>query len=347
MGKHIMLWRFSSMGDLAILEPVLRHFLHQYPEHRLTLVSRPKFAPIFAQLDRLDYYAIDLDHDFKGIGGLWKLAGELHRLKADHILDLHHVLRTIILRRFFRLRWGQAIPHLDKDRKGKKALAAKNPNKSRDPLMPSYQRYADLFGQIGLPVELRSNLVRFPELPLTVELRDLLKGEGKRLALAPFGRYSGKSYPADLVESLISALLEEYENLEIYLFGGGPDQESHFRKWERQWPKKVHNLAGRFSLEDELALMKQLDLMVAVDSANMHFAAMLELPVISLWGATHPAFGFYPWQQPLENALIADLEQYSTLPSSMNGKKLHPGTEDCMRSIPIVQIVEKVKALMP
>lgn len=341
-----MLWRFSSMGDLAILEPILRNFLKQYPEHELILVSRPKFEPIFAPLDRLQYHAVDLDHEFKGPLGLWRLSTQLHQFGADHIIDLHQVLRTIILRGYFQWRWGLRIPFLDKGRAEKKALSANRVDKERKPLRASYLRYADLFAKIGLPLDLELPLAVVPKRSLKTAVASLLKQERLQIGIAPFGRYSAKSYPSDLVEELIERLLDFDPQIQIYLFGGGEEQTLFFEKLAKQWPTAVCSLAGKYSLDQELALMAELKLMIAVDSANMHFAAMLEIPVLSLWGATHPFYGFHPWQQGIDHALLADLKQYPTLPCSMNGKKIHPGTEDCMRSIKPEMIVAKLEELL-
>lgn len=347
MGLKIMLLRFSSMGDLAILEPVLRNFLEQYPEHELILVSRPKFAPIFAPLDRLQYHAVDLDQDFKGPLGLWRLSTQLHQLGADYIIDLHQVLRTIILRRYFQWRWGLRIPSLDKGRMEKSALSVNRADKERKPLRATYLRYADLFEEIGLPVDLEPPLAAVPKRKLNAELAPLLNKDGLRIGIAPFGRYPAKSYPPDLVEALIEQLLDYNPQIQIYLFGGGEEQLLFFEKQAKRWPKAVYSLAGKYSsLDQELALMAELNLMIAVDSANMHFAAMLEIPILSLWGPTHPFYGFYPWLQPMDHAILADLRQYPTLPSSMNGKNTHPGTEDCMRSITVEMIVTKVAGIL-
>ena len=93
----------------------------------------------------------------------------------------------------------------------------------------------------------------------------------------------------------------------------------------------MHNLAGSLSLGEELKIIAQLDLMVSMDSANMHLASLVETPVISIWGATHSYAGFYGWNQPLENAVQAEL---SCRPCSVYGNKnCHRGDFACMMLI--------------
>jgi ADP-heptose:LPS heptosyltransferase len=85
---------------------------------------------------------------------------------------------------------------------------------------------------------------------------------------------------------------------------------------------RICNLAGKYRLEEELAVMSRLDIMVAMDSANMHFASLAGTRVVSVWGATHPFSGFYPWQQGYEDAVQIELP---CRPCSVFGNK------DCYR----------------
>ena len=65
---------------------------------------------------------------------------------------------------------------------------------------------------------------------------------------------------------------------------------------------------GKLNLERELMLISYLDVMLSMDSANMHLASLVQVPVISIWGATHPSLGFYGFNQDLDNAIQIDIE---------------------------------------
>jgi ADP-heptose:LPS heptosyltransferase len=96
-------------------------------------------------------------------------------------------------------------------------------------------------------------------------------------------------------------------------------------------------------LQQELALISNLDVMVSMDSGNAHIAAMLGVKVITIWGATHPYAGFAPFNQPLENALLSDREKYPMLPTSVYGNKIVPGYEEAMRTITREMVVLRVQ----
>ena len=102
-------------------------------------------------------------------------------------------------------------------------------------------------------------------------------------------------------------------------------------------------VAGKLSLEQELQLISNLDLMLSMDSGNAHLAAMLGIKVITLWGATHPFAGFLPFNQPIENALVSDRNLFPKLPTSVYGNKKVEGYEDAMRSILPEEVVAKIK----
>ena len=102
----------------------------------------------------------------------------------------------------------------------------------------------------------------------------------------------------------------------------------------------VYNMAGKFSFEEELAIISHLDVMISMDSANMHLASLYNIPVISIWGATHPFAGFYGWGQDEKNIVSVDL---SCRPCSVFGNKpCWRGDHACMQMITEKMIIEKV-----
>ena len=131
------------------------------------------------------------------------------------------------------------------------------------------------------------------------------KGTDKWIGISPFAAHVGKIYPLSKQEQVIS-LLSERKNTKILLFGGGAKEIEVLAKWERQYPNVI-STAGKLTLNSELALMSHLDVMLSMDSANMHLASLVNIPVVSIWGATHPYAGFMGWKQLPDNAVQVDL----------------------------------------
>ncbi|TNF72820.1 MAG: ADP-heptose--LPS heptosyltransferase RfaF, partial [Bacteroidetes bacterium] len=108
------------------------------------------------------------------------------------------------------------------------------------------------------------------------------------------------------------------------------------------------SVAGKMTLSEELAVISNLDLMLSMDSGNGHLAAMYGIPVITVWGVTHPYAGFAPFLQPEKNSITANREQFPLIPTSVYGNKVPVGYGEVMRTIPperiyrgILQVLNK------
>lgn len=332
--------RLSAMGDVAMTVPVLRAFVKQYPEVKLTVVSRPFFKPFFDGIPNLEFFAFDEKERHKGFLGLLRLFKDLKQLKIDAFADLHNVLRSKVVSLLFALS-GKKRATVDKGREGKKALTRAE-NKVFEQLPTMFERHAKVFEELGFLVDLLN-----PEFPkkavLSAEITDLI-GENyqKLIGIAPFAQYDSKVYPLDLMKEVISKLAENKEYT-ILLFGGGKKEIEILDSLSEPF-KNVVNVAGKIKFQQELKLISNLDVMVSMDSGNAHIAAMLGVKVITLWGATHPYAGFLPFNQSLENALTSDRNQYPKLPTSVYGNKIVEGYEDAMRTISPKKIFNTIQS---
>ena len=89
------------MGDAAMTVPVLRAFTLQYPDVKITVVSRPFFKPFFDTIPNIHFFGVDVNNRHKGFFGLVRLFLDLKKLDIDAVADLHNVLRSKIVRNFF------------------------------------------------------------------------------------------------------------------------------------------------------------------------------------------------------------------------------------------------------
>jgi ADP-heptose:LPS heptosyltransferase len=81
-----------------------------------------------------------------------------------------------------------------------------------------------------------------------------------------------------------------------------------------------------------------------MDSANMHLASLVEVPVVSIWGATHPSLGFYGFRQDINNAIQP---QIACRPCSVFGEvPCYRGDCACLHQITGGMIVDKIASLL-
>lgn len=340
--KHIAVMRLSAMGDVAMTVPVLRAFVKQYPEIKLTVISRPFFKPFFDGIPNLDFFAFDEKERHKGFAGLLRLFQDVRKLKIDAFADLHNVLRSKIVSFLFALS-GKKRATVDKGREGKKELTRAE-NKIFKQLPTMFQRHAKVFEELGFPLDLSN--ATFPEKAnLSAEILEIIGSQNQKLiGIAPFAQYDSKVYPLDLMTEVITTLAQN-QDYKILLFGGGKKEIEILDSLSQSF-ENVINMAGKIKFQQELQLISNLDVMLSMDSGNAHIAAMLGVKVITLWGATHPYAGFLPFNQSLENALTSDRNQYPKLPTSVYGNKIVEGYEDAMRTISSNTVVEKIQQLL-
>ena len=319
------------MGDVAMTVPVIRTFVEQYPDVKITVVSRPFFKPFFDTIPEVCFFPIDLEKKHKGFLGLFRLFKALKALDVDALADLHNVLRSKILTLFFK--WnGFKTATVDKGREGKKELTRPE-NKIFKPLPTMVQRHQDVFKELGFSINLSNP--NFPKFE-----NSKTKNAQKWIGIAPFAQYDAKVYPFDLMQEVVNLLAQSQEH-KIFLFGGGK-KEIELLNQLAEGKSNVENFAGKVKLPQEMELISNLDVMLSMDSGNAHVAAMLGTKVVTLWGATHPFAGFAPFNQPLSNCLTSDREKFPLLPTSVYGNKIVDGYENAMRTITPERVVEKI-----
>jgi ADP-heptose:LPS heptosyltransferase len=335
--------RLSAMGDVAMTVPVIRAFVEQNKNVKITVVSRPFFKPFFDGIDNVNFFAVDVKERHKGFVGLLKLYSDLKQLNIDAVADLHNVLRSKVIRTLFALS-GKKVAFTDKGRKEKKQLT-RTENKIFKPLKSMFERHVDTFSKLGFSIDLSSP--NFPKKAVLSNEILTISGEKQNsnwIGIAPFAQYESKVYPKDLMQKVIDKLASD-DNIKIFLFGGGTKEIEILNQFAST-KKNVIVVAGKLNLEQELQLISNLDVMLSMDSGNAHIAAMLGIKVISLWGATHPFAGFSPFNQPIENCLVSDREKYPLLPTSVYGNKKVAGYDDVMRSISVEKVVEKINTTL-
>lgn len=337
--KHVLITRFSALGDVAIAIPVVYDVCRAWPDVNFYFVTRPWQATLLQNPPaNLTVVPIDVRGKFGGVLGMAKLASHLRKqFPIDAMADLHSVIRTWQLELFMRLR-GVAVQAIKKDRKARKRLVT---GVERKQLTPTYERYRDVFARLGLP----SDGTRFHTIFDGVEVpqSDIVpeKAEGQRwIAVSPFSSHTGKTYPLEQLIKVIEKLVE-MPNVHVFLMGGGKAERTALMPIDALYDNVTSVAALKHDFIDELALLSRCDVMVSMDSANMHLAALVGLPVVSIWGATHRYAGFMGWH--CDPALAVERTDLDCRPCSIYGeRKCRHGDLRCLRGIEPQMIVDRI-----
>lgn len=318
---NVLIIRLSSIGDVTMTIPVIDALSKAYPEVTFTVISQGFLSPLFDYLpDNVHFIPVDTKKKHKGVQGVYTLFKELKPQEITHVADLHDVVRSKILRFLFWIH-RKKTAHIDKGRQEKKQLTRQK-NKKIIQLKSTFVRYQEVFEKLGFSFSLEFtsifNQSSPPQLPTEIIKQiGLKKDREKWIGIAPFAKHQGKIYPLSRMEQIIDYFCKQ-KNVKLFLFGNGKIEQKVFNNWEKQYPNvfSVTNLIS--GLQNELVLMSHLDVMLSMDSANMHLASLVHIPVVSVWGGTHPFTGFYGWGLNLKDAVGLNL---SCRPCSVYGNK--------------------------
>ena len=342
---RVLVARFSALGDVAMAVPVVYGVCRANPCTEFILLTKLPTASLWVNPPaNLTVVGADMKKQYAGLRGTVTLFNELyHRYRFDAMADLHQVLRTRIMALLCRMR-AIKVATISKGRREKAALCRTKTVSS--PLPTSAQRYEAVFASLGLATDTRSGSVLGAEGSSPALFADIsspkLPGE-RWIGIAPFAAHSTKIYPTDQMEKVV-AELSARKGTKVFLFGGGDTERALLSQWASRYPG-VKSLADRrHGFAKELALMASLDCMVAMDSGNMHLASIAGTPVVSIWGATHPAMGFTPAGFDAAHALQSPL---SCRPCSVFGEKpCSRGDMACMNAISPYQIIDTIDNLL-
>jgi ADP-heptose:LPS heptosyltransferase len=339
--RKILIFRFSAMGDVVMLLPVVIGILDENKDVEIYLLTQKIFFPFFQSIERLVLLEADLKNRHRKIKGLFALYKEIKRtVKPDLVLDLHCVIRTTILDLFFFLS-GFKVFRFDKGTFEKAKLIR---SKNIFSLKSGVERYLDIFNKAGIHGSLPTGVL-FNLAPRNIDNIEVLNSD-IIIGIAPFAKHRQKVWGISKVKELIGRINEKY-SCKILLFGGGSNEISELRNLAGEFDNCVVS-SDYFNLAQEIGVVQSLSLMLSMDSANMHIAAMANVPTVSVWGATHPAFGFAPYSQPLENIIQYSGNEISCRPCSVYGAKPCQYGDDirCMNMVSVDMVFDRIKSIL-
>jgi ADP-heptose:LPS heptosyltransferase len=266
--------------------------------------------------------------------GLYRLYRDLKKYGPfEAVIDLHSVVRTQVVSTLFRLK-GTPVFSINKGRSEKNRMIR---TKEIKQLKHTTERYIDVFKKAGIDAKIG----RTPSIDYSTEAfqsaRSYLLGkipekEYLKIGLSPFANTLPKIWGLENFKELIT-LINQHHKAVFFLFGGGEKEIKLLAQLE-QHSENIHLVAGNFTLSEEIAMIRMLDIMIAMDSSNMHLAALSGVRTISIWGGTHPAFGFSALGQPDEYHIQPPDGILTCRPCSVFGGKpcIYP-TVRCMELI--------------
>lgn len=346
--NRILIVRLSSMGDIILTLPVVEALKKGLPQSQIFFLCKKKYSSLLLDNPYIDQVVeFDPQENHKGIYDFWKLIKELRGLKLDLILDLHSNLRSFFIRNLIR---AKLKIKYNKRWFARFLMVYFKPFKVKS--KHTLNCYMESLGKIGIFYESfgksESKILRF-----YLNEKDQIwannflsengwDGEKILLGIAPGARWETKSWNKEKFAKVAEILSLKFP-LNIVLLGDKIDTAKV--EWIRE------ELSGKIDTKKNLRIIKAIELplnkvaavfkmcgvLVTNDSGLMHLASFLKVPVVPIFGPTHPKLGFAPLGH--DNMVMTTNEKCS--PCSLHGKrKCHRRERYCMDKILPEEVAE-------
>jgi heptosyltransferase-2 len=328
--KKILIIRFSSLGDLVLLTPLLERLHGWMPKAEIHLLTKERYAPLFAADERID--EMKLLHSGT-LGELLQLRSTLSRERYDLILDAHNVIRSNLL--YSAIHAGVKV-QLRKNHFKKFMLMRMGLNLYGD-IVHQSERYLDLLNPFRAP---KGETI--PSLAVPDEAKERARSiitdhgfDGRPLvALAPGARWETKMWPIEHFTTVADSLAASGYGIVLI---GGTDDEALCGDLSKRCAGRPLDTSGRLDLLESAALLAECRLLVTNDSAPLHMAEAVGTPVVALFGPTAREFGYHP---QLSSSVMLSLE-LKCRPCSRNGARpCHLHTKECLVDLEPVHVIE-------
>jgi heptosyltransferase-2 len=319
----ILVMRFSSLGDLILIIPLLAALRDGYPDSEIHLATKEAYRELFAGSP-----FVDRIHTLRelGLGALLRFRSGLTRERFHVIIDAHNVIRSNLL--YHSLHAPRKI-QLRKEQV-KKALLIKKKRRGSGEHLHQSARYLELAEKLGLSVSEADPGFEIPT-DADEKIADLLSGTGhaekKLIALAPGARWETKCWPLEHYSRLADMIVDR--DMEIVLIGGS-DEVERSRELAARSKGSILDLTGRLSMLESAALLRRCEVLVTNDSAPLHMAETIGTPVVAIFGPTVQEFGYFP---RLAESAILEID-LACRPCSRNGARpCELETKECLTAI--------------
>ena len=274
----------------------------------------------------------NIDKVFLLENSLPAVIGKLKAEKYDLIVDLHHNLRSM------RVKKALGIPSKSFNKLNVEKWLMARFKINRLPNRHIVDRYLETVAHLSVKNDgkgLDFFIRKEDEVALSIVSPKLQNGY---IAFAIGAKYNTKKLPVEKIISICGKIEKP-----VVLLGGKEDVEAG-----NQIAKVCSNVidtCGKMSIGQSTSLVKQADAIISHDTGMMHIAAAFQKKIISVWGNTVPEFGMYPYlpENP-ELSTIVEVKNLPCRPCSKIGYDQCPkGHFKCMREIDEKVIVGAVE----
>ena len=333
--NRVLVLQTAFLGDVVLASPIAEEIKKAHPSWQIDFLTIPQAASL---VDNNPNISEVLEYDKRGrnsgIKGFFKMVREIETGAYDLAIVPHRSIRSAALVKL------AGIP--------KRIGFDKSAGSF---LFTEIIKYDNNRHEVDRNLKLLNSIIDspiegYPRLYPTAEddqkasetlSKNGINSEKPLVALAPGSIWKTKRWPIEKYEELAGKLIKD--GVSVVIIGGKDDipllKDSVF--------DGTLSLAGELTLMESAAILKKCDVLVTNDSAPMHFAVGVETPVVAIFGATAPKFGFYPYNK---DDIVVDRELPCRPCAIHGGTKCPIGTFECMLDIDADEVYKATKSRM-
>ncbi len=282
--ENICVVRLSAIGDTCHVLAVVRSIQDTWPETKITWIIGKTEASLLGDIPDIEFIIFD---KYAGISEYLRIRSKLARRDFDVALCMHPSMRANFILPF--IKSGCKIGFDRARAKDQQWLFTNKRIESRPP-----QHVLDSLFQFAQAIGVRRRELRW-DIPLSPANREYASGfarPGKpMLLISPCSSARARSFRNWSAENYAAAANHAQQKFDcnVILTGGTSDEERQFGETiTRLCGPALHDLIGKTSLKQLLALINQAALVLCPDSGPAHMATATATPVIGLYAATNP-----------------------------------------------------------
>lgn len=274
--RKILIIRFSSIGDIVLTTPVVRA-LHEQLGAEIHYLTKPAFVSIISSNPHVKK-VLELDEDFEN------MIRNLQLENYDHIIDLHHNIRTNRIRLALKKQF-HSFSKLNLEK-----WLMVNFKINRLPQRHIVDRYLDTVQFLGVKNDQKGLDFIIPAAKQINVVEKFGLQPNSYVSIIIGATYNTKCLTTEQIAK-ISDLLE----MPVMLLGGKQETDKADEVIRKSISKSIISACGSFDIFQSASILNQSTSIIAHDTGLMHIAAALKKPQVVIWGNTIPAFGMYPY----------------------------------------------------
>lgn len=334
--RNILVIKLSALGDVVLITAALKALREQFPTARIHCLTTPESSSILHHCPYINNVII-VDQARKDIKSMWVLGKELRGYRFDDVIDFQNNRLSHML---CALSFSKSTLGYDN---GKFSFLLTKRVKNDVPLMPPVEHQFKLLKHLGITYDKNMRLELWPSEHDHQYVQSLLDGEWLGnvtemvgINIAASARWASKNWPVDHIVKLCDML--SAKNIRVFLTGQQKDK-GVARQIIAKAKSKPSDFTGKTNIMQLAALIARSKAYVSGDSAPLHVAAAMDVPIVALFGPTDPKR-----HMPPASKSVILVEHLKCAPCYSGVCKIK--THACMKQINADVVMHKIKELM-